>query len=91
MSVRMMVLVAAAGSLLAGATSAFASEALPAPAVYSPNAATQVQAPMPAKRHVRKHSDIAAGAGLIALVAVGAVAGGIAAGSSSSSLPATSN
>ena len=91
MSVRMMVLVAAAGSLLAGATSAFASDVRPAPAVFTPGVAAQVPAPMPAKRRVRKQTDIAAGAALIGLVAVGAVVGGVVAGSSSSSLPATSN
>ena len=89
MSVRMMVLVATAGSLLVGATSAFASDVRPASATFSPMTAAQV--PTAAKHHVRKRTDIAAGAGLIALVGVGAVAGGVAAGTSSSPLPATSN
>ena len=99
MSVRIMVTVAAAATLL-GAAPAFAGDLRPAAAVFSPLDAAKVPlgVPGPAKHRVRKKHDVAGAGGTgglsaggiaVGVTALGAVIGGVVSGTTGSSLPAT--
>jgi len=88
---RMVVAATLGFAAVTASTAAFAGDLRPAPAVFTPSVAAQLQTltPRPAKRRVAKQTDIAPGALAIGLVVTGAVVGGVVAGTTGSN-PATS-